>query len=191
MRRAFLLYNKIMSIEIEIKAHVNNMSEIKEKLDQKFSFVTDFLKEDIYFRGINSLTEEEKELRLRKTRGGYIVTYKERTHHDKTEVNVEKEFTIDDSEAFIYMINKLGYSSYIEKIKEGWLYKDEPVNIELSNVKSLGWFIEIEYIAKDYDELGFAKSKIYGILDDLGVSRENIEDKYYLQLLEELKNEEK
>ena len=176
-----------MSIEIEIKAWIDDFETILKKLKENFEFVKEYYKEDIYLDGINSITKTREEVRIRKVCNEYIVTYKERSHIDKVEVNVEKEFNVDNKDNFLYLINKLGYYKYIEKVKEGFYFKSNNINIEISHVHNLGDFIEIEYIADDKKMVDFATNEIYKILDKLNITRDKIEEKYYVEMLKNKK----
>lgn len=180
-----------MSIEVEIKAWVDDFDHIKSLLDSKYSFVKDYDKEDVYLKGIDSITGKEKEVRLRRVGNESIVTYKERSHIDKVEVNLEKEFSVDDSKTFLFIAEKLGYIPYIRKNKKGHCYTSSNITIELSHVDRLGDFIEIEYIVENEGGVDNATSDIFVILDELKIPREKIEDKFYVQMLNDLdkKNE--
>lgn len=175
-----------MSIEVEIKAWVKNFDSLKDKLDKEYFFVNEYEKEDVYLKGIDSITDEEKEIRLRRIAGKSIVTYKDRSHQDNVEVNVEKEFSVDKPKEFLFTMEKLGFIPYIRKNKKGFQYRSGDITIELSHVQKLGDFIEIEYIVSRELEVDLAKNEIYKILDDLGIERSDIEKKFYVQMLLEL-----
>lgn len=176
-----------MSIEVEIKAWVDDFNQLKEALDKKYKFDREYEKEDVYLKGIDSITEEEKEIRLRSVGDGFIVTFKERSHQDKVEVNIEKEFTVDNDKNFLYTMEKLGFVPYIRKNKKGYCYKSNHINIELSHVEKLGDFVEIEYITDSDTNVEDAKIAIYEILDNLNISRDKVEDKFYVEMLLEKK----
>ncbi len=172
-----------MSIEVEIKAWVDNFELIRNKLDNKYTFKKEYKKNDVYLRGIDSVTKEEQEIRLRTVDSEYIVTYKERSHKDKVEINLEKEFCVDDPENFLFIAEKLGYIPYIKKIKRGFCYIHGLINIELSHVDGLGDFIEIEYITENQSDVETATTKILNILENLDISRDKIEDRFYVEML--------
>lgn len=181
-----MFYNRYMSIEVEIKAWVRDFKEIKSKLDSKYDYIGDYEKEDVYLKGIDSITDEEREIRLRREGGNSIVTYKDRSHQGKVEVNVEKEFLVDKPNEFLFTMEKLGFVPYIRKNKKGYKYKSGSIVIELSHVEKLGDFIEIEYIVSRELEVDLAKEEIFKILDSLGIDRDEIEDKFYVQMLLDL-----
>ncbi|MGL1893405.1 MAG: class IV adenylate cyclase [Spirochaetaceae bacterium] len=176
-----------MSIEVEIKAWVHDSKKLKELLDREYHFEKEYFKEDIYLKGIDSVSGLEKGIRLRRVGSESIVTYKERSHQEKVEVNLEKEFNIDDPDNFLFIIDKLGYKPYIRKSKRGYLYIKDGINIELSYVDGLGDFVEIENIVNSKEEVKEATKDIYKILDDLKISRDFIEDKFYVQMLQDKK----
>lgn len=174
-----------MSLEIEIKAWVDDFEGILKQLRSKYTFVQEYQKDDRYYRGTDNSTGESRGIRIRKQGDEFIVTYKERSHQDKVEVNLEKEVSIDSRENFEYILNALGYKPEIEKVKVGYHFEESGINLELSHVKGLGNFIEIEIVEEDNTEVEAAKEKIFNILDDLGISRDKIEDRYYTQMLKE------
>lgn len=174
-----------MSLEIEIKAWVDDFDDILQRLKERYNFVKEFHKDDRYYRGIDHSTDESRGIRIRKQGDEYIVTYKERSHQDKVEVNLEKEIIIDDRDNFEYILNALGYKPEIEKVKVGYHFEESGINIELSTIKGLGDFIEIEIIEDDETNIDDAKKKIFKILDELCISREKIEDRYYTQMLKD------
>lgn len=180
-------YNKIMSIEVEIKAWVDDFENTLNFLKKNYSFKTEYIKEDVYLDGIDSVSGTKKEVRLRRVGSESIVTFKERSHRDKVEVNIEKEFSVDDPENFLYIINQLGFREYITKNKTGYLFVENDINIELSHVKGLGDFIEIEYIVDKESLVDGATKEIYKILNNIKIEKTNIEDKYYVEMLKEKK----
>jgi len=177
-----------MSIEVEIKAWVDSYENVKKELLEHYVFIKEYKKNDLYLRGLNSITMEEKEIRIRKVEDNSIVTYKERSHRDKVEVNIEKEFNVDDYDNFLYILKAIGFQPYIKKEKIGYLFKKEDINIELSHVTGLGDFIEIEAILNDDSDINKATKAIYSILDNLKISRDRVEDKFYVQMLIDKKN---
>lgn len=172
-----------MSIEVEIKAWVDDFDKTLKFLKENYTFKNEYIKEDVYLDGIDSITNTKKEVRLRRVGENSIVTFKERSHRGKVEVNVEKEFNVDNYQNFLYVINQLGYKEYITKNKTGYLFVSGEVNIELSHVKDLGDFIEIEYILEDEKEVENATNSIYTILDNLSIPRSKVEDRFYVQML--------
>lgn len=177
-----------MSIEVEIKAWVDDFQTIKGLLDSKYQFVKEYTKEDLYFKGMDSISQKEKEVRIRRVDGSSIVTYKERSHQGKVEVNIEKEFKVDNYDNFKYLIEELGYRAYITKTKTGFLYNENGINIELSNVTGLGYFIEIESVIDEDGDVNRETRRIYEILDSLKISRDRVEDQFYVEMLLDRKN---
>ena len=63
------------------------------------------------------------------------------------------------------------------------------MNAELCEVsgprRSLGWFLELEILAEDAaaPTVAAARQKLLGLLEQLGVPRSRIEERYYSELL--------
>jgi len=174
-----------MCIEVEIKAWVDDFDKTLKLLKDNYNFVKQYHKEDIYLEGIDSFSEARKEVRLRKDGDSYIVTYKDRSHEDKVEVNIEKEFNIDHKDNFLYVMNQLGFKEYIRKEKKGYLFNSNNINLELSHVNGLGDFIEIEKIITNRCLIDSTKEDLYNILKVIDINKSKIEDRYYVQMLKE------
>lgn len=183
MCRAFLFYNTNMGIEVEIKAWVDSFDTVKESLNKQYKYIKEYEKDDLYFRGTDFVSKEEKEVRIRRVDGSSLVTYKERSHRDKVEVNIEKEFKVDNYDNFKYLVEELGYKPYVSKNKSGFLFKKDDINIELSHVLDLGDFIEIEAILTNDEHIDEATKSIYSILDSLDIPRDKVEDRFYVEML--------
>ncbi|MBN2617339.1 MAG: class IV adenylate cyclase [Spirochaetales bacterium] len=172
-----------MSIEVEIKAWVDDFNKVYQLLHDNFEFKCEYLKEDTYYRGINSITNEIKEIRVRKDNLNSIITYKERSLHENIEVNTEKEFHVDNVDDFIYVLQSIGFKPFISKIKKGFKFVYNNINLELSHVDKLGDFIEIESIEKSKENIAKAKKEIFRLLDILKVDRNRVEKRYYIEML--------
>ena len=47
-----------MSIEVEIKAWIDDPELIKSRLNKDYLYVKEYIKEDVYLKGIDSLTNK-------------------------------------------------------------------------------------------------------------------------------------
>ncbi|MDZ7793790.1 MAG: class IV adenylate cyclase [Spirochaetia bacterium] len=176
-----------MAIEVEIKAWVQEVDHLREKILAIAEFQNSYEKRDTYF----SWPQQEKPLfRIRREAGTNTVNYKQKERAEGIEVNREHEFQVDDAEAFINFCEYLEYEVYIEKHKQGQLYAFENVGIELSFVEGLGWFIEIEILVNHQSEVSPAREKLREVLQALSVPNDKIEPRYYYELLEEKKHGE-
>jgi predicted adenylyl cyclase CyaB len=62
-----------------------------------------------------------------------------------------------------------------------------PVTAELSEVEGLGWFIELEIIAdnEDRETIEAGRGRLLSLLKSLGIGEEQIEERYYSDMLME------
>ncbi len=173
-----------MAIEVELKAWVEQVDTLRDKILKIAEPHGPFDKRDTYF----SLPGQDASLfRIRREKEKNTVTYKEKELLDGIEVNQEHEFTVDDAEAFTDFSRYLGYGLFIEKHKQGTLYRWENVGIELSRVEGLGWFVEIEVLVARHEEVPKAREKLRHVLKELGITEEKIEPRYYNEMLKEKK----
>ena len=105
------------------------------------------------------------------------------------EVNDELEFMVDDGGNFLRFLKLTGAKEWVAKKKRGWKFvsteADDDAVIELCEVSSLGWFLEIEIVIDEPDKkkIGEAKLKIRNILRSVGISEDRIEPRYYSEML--------
>ena len=103
-------------------------------------------------------------------------------------VKQEFEFKLkgkDEVEDLLELFKDLGFTEWVKKIKFNETYQwkeDKHVSIELNKVKHLGYFIEIEYLAKLKD-LDKARRKIREVMKELGVKPEQIDNTGYTKML--------
>jgi adenylate cyclase class 2 len=189
-----------MPVEIELKAHIGNPELIKSRLDGIAEFSAAIEKKDVYW--FPSAGGGEKNLpvsgiRVRKesitdAEGKFsqmvLVTYKNKERRNGIEVNDEYEFEVSSAEVFEDMLGRLGLKQGIAKRKKGWAWKFRGITAELVTVDGLGWFVELEIIADkaDRETSGEGRKQLLGLLDKLGIERENIEERYYTEMLKAL-----
>ncbi|MFP4562428.1 MAG: class IV adenylate cyclase [Spirochaetia bacterium] len=179
-----------MALEIEVKCWIDDPDEIRDRFDKLFTPVGEYSKYDTYFR----FPLGDRFFRLRSQGDSQIVTLKAKTVHDGVEVNEETEFTVSDREKFIKFIRDLGCNEYIEKVKTSRVYRDNDLTVELSHVKKLGWFVEIEKLTDETistEERKAVRERLLRRLDDLGIGRERVEGRYYMDMLAERLMKEK
>ena len=172
-----------MAIEVEVKLRVGEPEPLTRRLNAYAGFVRQYHKIDRYYGRSGG---ERPEFRLRDDGDRWICTVKERNPKGDFEYNVETEFRIDDAVAFDRFAAALGYTVLIEKRKQGREYRNGDIVIELSEVATLGWFLEIECLideASDRSERSAAEARIQTVMDDLALSRDAIETRPYTQML--------
>ncbi len=198
--------------EIELKAHVADRKSTAQKISAFAEFDRFISKEDNYYRldkadgnHITARIRKEKLFSCRDTieftdktpcGSSIVLTYKRKElragqNGKPIEVNDEKETVLSDPDAVISLLEDSEFKKYIYKKKEaaGWYY-DTPcgkAHIELCDVSELGDFIEVEIIACDSDSETVSKirAQIEKIIEKAGIPLDQIEERYYSEMLSE------
>ena len=193
-----------MSMEIELKAHIDNHEALKNLLAEKAEYLSAFEKEDRYYFLPEQPYRFPSGVRVRREKRTFtdgtekstsIVTYKEKMVRDGIEVNDEREFEVQSTEEFEEFLDVMRFKPGTSKKKRGWAFCRDGITAELVEVEGLGWFVELEIIVKSSHadvidtvknlEETFAdeRNRLLGFLDSLGVSRESIESRFYSQMI--------
>ena len=188
-----------MAIETELKARVADPDLIKAALSVRGKFLHSYIKKDSYWMFPDKpllrlrIRSEEKSFPGSEPVRAVLVTYKTREFYGEMEVNNEREFSVSDSAVFEEILAQLGMQPDLQKEKQGRAWEldaakeNAPVLAELSLVKELGWFIELEIVdtACDGAALEQKRSRLLAILDELGIARTAIERRSYSELLKQ------
>ncbi|MCK5157001.1 MAG: class IV adenylate cyclase [Spirochaetales bacterium] len=174
-----------MTFEIELKAHIPSLVQMQKLIKERLGLFDSrsYKKEDVYF----SLPETTHitQFRLRTIGNTFVVTRKNKSRKEGIEVNDEIEFTVSDAAEFTRFALDSGYIISAAKIKVGKSYTYGDMTIEVSDVEKLGFFIEME-ILLDTDSgkrVSAAKKRLLETLEILGIERESIEPRYYIEML--------
>ena len=185
-----------MVTEIELKAHVQDSEALKTILSRKAELGGAFEKRDVYWFGAEASGLLVTKLRVRKEKRSFadgtekslcLVTYKAKEENNGIEINEELEFEVSPAEEFEEFLKKAGLREGAVKRKHGWVFSKAEITAELVEVDGLGWFIELEILANADDKreetLKGARESLLAFLDSLGVEREAIERRFYLDML--------
>lgn len=175
-----------MSMEIEIKAWVDDPPLIEERLRKMFGEALPVSKDDVYyetdarFPGLNTL-------RLRKSGDKWILTYKDKSLENGTEINREHETVIEEFPVIDELLRRFGCRRFLEKKKRGVMFSHDDLIIELVHVEALGTFLEIEKVlpVDSLEPAGIeaVKKEILAVFDAVGIGRDKIEGRYYSDML--------
>ena len=199
-----------MAFEIELKARITDTKALKERLFLLGSFLNEFEKYDTYWISegqapVTVRVRNEKiktsDALLEKT----LVTYKNKEIINSTEVNRELEFSVSDAEAFAELLQLAGFLPVIKKEKIGWAWQitdrpelpgdnspgSQPILAELSHVKKLGFFLELEILTESRDDRTIAETqeRLFSLLEKLGIEPDKIEERPYTSMLKEITDE--
>jgi predicted adenylyl cyclase CyaB len=187
--------------EIEMKARVQDPEAMKAAISALGEYDGDYLKDDRYYCAADDAgggpsgapaaggrPAERARFRLRQSEGTAVVTYKKKRLEGNHEVNEEQEFTVSDGERFHALMEELGFRVCARKEKRGSQYHSaDGTGIELAKVEGLGWFLEIEalIVSRGTEEIAAAKERVARLFRRLGVSEEQFERRYYIDMLAE------
>jgi len=191
--------------EIELKAWLDDYESVKEQLFSIGNYVRSYEKTDTYWFPIREDTPcvsiPPSGLRIRRERSfdandaeqkSVLVTLKKRKMAGSLEVNDEREFSVSDADLFEELVCDLGLFKAIYKKKRGWEWLvpadtegGQAINAEVSMVKDLGWFLELELLSDIACEKTVEKSRkeFFSLLEKLGIPEDKIETRPYTTLL--------
>ena len=174
-----------MAFEIEMKAWVDDPEKLERRLYETAEYQSSFHKRDRYYRYPEGAPVQGKTIRLRTDGDTVFVTTKDKSVVNGMEENREIEFTVSDYHAIEILLSRLGCSPFVEKVKKGKRFSKDDLILELCEVESLGWFIEIEKIIpeNDTDQVRKARTEVEEMFRSLGIGKEKIETRYYTDLL--------
>lgn len=185
--------------EIELKAHVDDREKVMESLNSFADYLQSVQKDDVYWAvhkdGRKIQTRIRKEVDLDSGVSKIYMTYKRKERRiaengNALEVNDERECEISDSDALETLLKDAGFVVALEKHKSvmGWRFGE--CHIELCAVPPLGDFLEIEVMSEKDDEKTAEekKLKIMEIFNRCGIGEEKIENRYYSEMLAEIKS---
>ncbi len=184
--------------EVELKAILKNKKSITATIESyDFSSKEELSYESIYFDSNNTLSNSQRELRLRciKDKRSSIIknliTYKDPPFDVFSRSKPEIEIEINDLEKSIALLKKLGYEICLRFEKKCINYKLEYQGLELlitlAFVEELGQnFIEVESPTSDEKEFEHRFSIIKSFLSEIGIKDEDLTNQYYTEAI--LKN---
>jgi adenylate cyclase class 2 len=124
------------------------------------------------------------------------VTWKTREIREGVEINDEREFEVSGAGVFEELLGRLGLAPGIVKNKRGWAWifdgsagvahaVHDGVLAELSEVRNLGWFLELEILTLRGDEKTAAENRerLFSLLERLEIPRGKIEPRPYTEML--------
>lgn len=167
--------------EIESKAFIpqKELKRIIKLANKKFKFIKEEIKTDIYYSNLKKIIRIRKLNTLEK-----IVTFKKKIldNNNAIEINKEVEFKIDNINNFLILIKELEFKKLYKKIKKSLVYQTNNLNVEINEIKNLGFFLEIEKIINNQNDIALAKKEIHNIINQFELKK-SIETRSYFELL--------
>lgn len=181
-------------LEAELKASLGGLTA-EEVADR--AVLLGFLPEarvqetDIYFNGKErDFRRTDEALRLRSvvlldgTRKS-LVTYKGPKLDSVSNARTEYETGVSDGETAQKLLEALGYRplAVVDKVRQ--TYRLGEVTLCLDEVTDLGGFLELELLVPGEEQREAAVARLLALLEALGISRERLSRRSYLELLAE------
>ncbi|OJI06507.1 hypothetical protein BK004_03105 [bacterium CG10_46_32] len=160
--------------EVEVKAKVTDLTELKQKLESLgCEFTEPIIQDDrIYIKNGETLASVGKgfiALRIRRTGEKYVFTFKKTL--DNGLHKLEHEFVIDNPDEAHKVILELDFyeASHVSKTRQKCKYQG--MEICLDEVEGLGSFIETERLVEEGESAPMQEEMLVW-LESVGVSRE-------------------
>lgn len=173
-------------IEVESKVSVkpSMIGKIRTRAREIGKYARKEFKVDDYYTLESLDSYPEKSFRIRRADGYYVINYKNPISYEKgVHAKNEVEFKVSDIKDFLKTIKDLGFRKFVRKEKRCEIYKiKKNFQIELNNVKNLGWFVEIEYLTNAAG-IGKARDEVARVFKMLGFGEKDIVKKGYTKLL--------
>lgn len=143
-------------------------------------------KKDLYW-GVDQ--QEQALFRVRESQEGLIITRKSKEERtDGLEVNQEIEFSVEPGDREVHaFFSSLGFIPLYRKEKQGWVWSMDNLTIELVEVSTLGWFLEMEILLDTHDGLSTdnALEELMRVRSALQLDHLPLEGRYYSEMLKE------
>ena len=195
-------------MEIELKAHARDREAVLKKLREFAVFDKSVSKDDRYFKmdkdgapngHITARIRQEKTADIdgRAMQEKTFLTYKKKEKRvagggGALEVNQEFESALDNAECLEALFADIGFVPHFTKHKDAvGFYADTPcgkAHLELCSVPPLGDFLEIEFVTQDdagESQIAAMRAQLEALVLKCGLALEDIEKKYYSELLAE------
>ena len=180
-------------LEAELKASLGDMSVealLDRALARGFAPEGAVRERDVYFNGAGrDFRRTDEALRLRSVRRlpdgprESLLTYKGPKLDQVSNARTEYETAVSDGETAEKLLEALGYRplAVVDKVRR--TYRMEDVTLCLDEVAGLGGFLELEILVPAEEGREEAVGRLLALLDGLGISRDRLSRRSYLELL--------
>lgn len=169
-------------MEVEVKAKVDNLEQIRDKLKSLgASFDKVKREEDFYYKFASEIHNFEPGsfiLRVRDSGKGRFLTFKAFT--DRYGVWDEHEVKIDDAKEMKIILEKSGFTLAYTITKERISGKLDKLSFNLDRVKELGDYIEVELVSHEAEK---AQAIIKDFLKSLGIRDNQLDRRGYPEIV--------
>ena len=162
-------------LEMEIKAKIE-IRGTKQKLSKLGAeFINKQHQLDTYFHHpCRDFKKSDEALRVRIMANKYFLTYKGKKLDSQTKTRNEVEIEVNSR--IFSLLKALGFSEIRKIEKQRSFYRWDNLRVYLDKVEGLGEFLEIEGNSWE------SKQRIFQLLEKLGIKRDKLIRKSYLEL---------
>ena len=207
------LWYTINMVEIELKAHVQDVADLVSRLASFAQFQRCCYKSDTYWKE----PHKQVQIRIREEKNFFteascfhaeqwplktedfpadcssqlLVTYKRKElMKNSFEVNQEQEFQVDKREPLELFLQDAGFAIHLKKEKLVAAWQWDEVLLELCFIPELGNFLELEVLCQSQapQVVSSAHQRLRQVLFACGIEEAAIEGRYYSQLLQEVRS---
>lgn len=169
-----------------MKYRVPSHDVIKDKLKSlNAKFLEHTEETDIYFNSpVRDFAKTDEALRVRVYGDGTVVlTYKGPRIGSIGKTREELSVTVNDLESLLEILRKLDFREVAKVVKRRDIYNYENFTIYVDSVEELGSFVEVETMVNDKELIDKATEEVLQLGNKLGLRRDWIERKTYLELM--------
>ncbi|MHA1145692.1 MAG: class IV adenylate cyclase [Candidatus Helarchaeota archaeon] len=171
-------------IEVEIKAHVDDLSTIEQKIIADGAvYVKTVYQKDTYFKHPKrNFAKTDEAIRIRNEGNRAILTYKGPKLDRKSKSREEIEVEIKKPDLLHEILVRLDFIPVPAVEKTRKLFNLNDMTVSLDDVKDVGSFIEIEMNAPSLEEYKPKRNQILSKLEEWGIGKKQLERFSYLEL---------
>ncbi|MDD2666090.1 MAG: class IV adenylate cyclase [Methanocellales archaeon] len=171
-------------IEVEIKLPLKDKEVARRKLKELGAHPIGAEKQmDIYYNAPHrNLAETDEALRIRFSKDASL-TYKGPKLDKMSKTREEIVVSIADADQTSAILKALGFDEVARITKHRETYRLNDFMIMIDNVFGLGTFMEIEASVPKEGDYRSAQDRIFGLLDRLGLKKEDTIRESYLELI--------
>jgi adenylate cyclase class 2 len=172
--------------EVEVKYRVTDHTNVRDKLRElNAKFLEHTEETDVYFNSpVRDFAKTDEALRVRVYGDGtVVVTYKGPRIGNVGKTREEINVATNDLDNTLEMLKRLGFREVARIVKRRDIYNYENFTVYLDTVEDLGNFVEVETMVNDKGLIDKAAEEVLRFGDKLGLSRDWVERRTYLELM--------
>lgn len=172
-------------IEVEVKVELTDPKMIERSLIA-FGARPIGIKDqaDTYYNAPDrDFGETDEALRIRGQDKDFFLTYKGPKMDAVSKTRTEFEVSINDAYNMGEILSSLGFNPVGNVVKKRKMYRLGEFDISLDEVRGLGYFMEVEFLAKDSHANNEKLESIFKFIEKLGISRDSTIRESYLEML--------